>query len=72
MKDKTEAPLGDGDSWRAFERAVDAAIKSGPKPRVSPKPHEEMKLGKSKAKAESKANQLPRPNRAAPKKAKEW
>jgi hypothetical protein len=40
--------------------------------RLPPKPHEEMKLGKFKAKADPKANQLPRPNRAAPKKAKEW
>lgn len=36
-KDEAEIELHP-DGWQRFERAVDAAVKSGPKHRVAPKP----------------------------------
>lgn len=35
---KTEAPLPLVEAWSRFERAVDAAVKSGPKHRMAPRP----------------------------------
>jgi len=34
---KKEHPEADGDGWKRFERAVDAAVKSGPKHRPADK-----------------------------------
>jgi len=65
-KQSTEQPkVGEANGWERFERAVDAAVKSGPKHRIAPKPHEEMKLGKSRGKETGEAS---RPKRHEPRK----
>jgi hypothetical protein len=41
------------DAWERFERAFDVVAKTGPQP-MRVKPHEEIKLGKSKGRTAEK------------------